>query len=674
MYLGKLRDIAGNELKSAVTDIVIAVPGWFTDAQRRAMLDAAQVAGLNVLRLINDSTAVALGYGITKSDLPEAENPRNVVFVDVGHSNLTVTIIAFSKGQFIVKSTAYNHNLGGRDIDRALVEHFSAQFKEKYKIDILSNPKATFRLAAGCEKLKKVLSANAEATLNVESVMNDIDVHSKLTREEFEGLIAHVLEGVSKPINDAVAQSGLSPDEIDSIELVGGSTRIPAVRQRILAAFPGKHLSFTLNQDEAVARGATFACAMLSPVFKVREFSMHDVTPYTIKVRWERSPEDEDTELVVFPRGNAIPSTKILTFYRRGSFDLEAVYAEPETLPGSINPWIAKFTAKQAGPVDSKGENAPVKVKIKLNTHGVVSFEQLYYEEVEEKEEAPMEVDGNAEPAAPKKKRIIRKKELPFVTGNTGLDQTVLNSLRELEAQMNASDKLVMDTEVSTSCILSFVILTKVKDRKNAVEEYIYDMRGKIEDKYSPYAQPSEKSAVLAVLQQAEDWLYSDEGEDATKSAYVERLDGMKKLGEPIAARFREAEGRAAAASQLRETINTYLSQATSGDEKYSHIDDADKQSVVEKCATVQKWLGDQLAKQAERPKNVNPVVTCAEILKKRDDVIYFVTPILSKPKPKPKVDPAAGTETPKSRTDTPDPTAEQKAQNNKAPTEMDID
>ena len=199
-------------------------------------------------------------------------------------------------------------------------------------------------------------------------------------------------------------------------------------------------------------------------------------------------------------------------------------------------------------------------------------------------------------------------------------------------------------------------------------------MRGKLDDRYAAYVQSSEKSALSAALSSAEDWLYSEEGEDATKSVYVAKLDSLKLLGDPITFRFKEAEERSKVVAQLREALNTYMSQATSGDEKYAHIEDKDKQSVVEKCATVQKWLGDQLAKQAERPKNVNPVVTCAEILKKRDDVIYFVTPILSKPKPKPKVDPAAGTETPKSRTDTPDPTAEQKAQNNKAPTEMDID
>jgi heat shock protein 4 len=154
----------------------------------------------------------------------------------------------------------------------------------------------------------------------------------------------------------------------------------------------------------------------------------------------------------------------------------------------------------------------------------------------------------------------------------------------------------------------------------------------------------------------------------------------MKKLGDPIVARYREAEGRSAAATQLRESINTYLSQPTSNDEKFAHIDGADKQSVIEKCATVQKWLDDQLARQAEKPKNVDPAVTCAEILKKKDEIIYFAVPIMSKPKPKPKVEPAPnGSETPKSRTDTPDPSAAggektQQQKDPKEPSEMDID
>jgi len=657
MYLGKLRDIAAFELKTGVTDVVIAVPGWYTDIQRRAVLDAASIAGLNTLRLINDSTAVALGYGITKSDLPEPENARHVIFVDVGDSSLSVSVVAFSKGQLIIKATAYDRNLGGRDFDYALIKYFSEEFKAKYKIDVMSNPKATFRLRAGCERLKKVLSANNDAVLNVESIVNDVDASSKLTREQFEGLITDVLARIPAPLERALAESGISLDQIDAVELIGGSTRIPAVRARIQQAFPGKVLSTTLNQDEAIARGATFACAMLSPVFRVRDFHIHDITPYPIKVKWEASPSDpdDDTELVVFPRGNAIPSTKVLSFYRKDAFDIEAVYTEPASLPGRINPWLAKFTAKSV-PADPKGDVTCVKLKTRLNLHGVLSFEAAYMEEIDEKDEQqPMDVDGahegaaaaaapTAPPALPKKKRAVKKKEVPFIATTSSLDISILDKFREQEAQMHAADKLVMDTE----------------DRKNALEEYVYDMRGKLDERYAQFVQPEEKEKLLVALQEAEDWLYTDEGEDATKSAYVARLDALKLLGDPITARYRESEERPRATSQLRETLNEYITQATSGEERYSHIDEKDKQSVVEKCATLQKWLEDQTMRQLERARNVDPVLTIAEITKRRDEVIYFVTPIMSKPKPKPPVisTPGTGTQTPKSRTDTPDPAA----------------
>lgn len=661
-YFGKLRDIAANELKTGVNDVVIAVPGWYTDAQRRAVLDAAAIANLNVLRLINDHTAVALGWGITKSDLPEPDNPRHIVFVDVGHSQMSVSVVAFAKGELTVKSAAYERHVGGRDIDYALVRHFAEEFKAKYKIDVLSNPKAMFRLAAGCDKIKKVLSANAETPLNVESIMDDIDASSRLTREDYEQLISGVLERITAPIEQALAESGLTLDQIDAVELVGGCTRIPAVRAKIQAVFQGKPLSTTLNQDEAAARGATFVCAMLSPVFRVRDFSVHDITPYSVKVQWDKQPgePDEDTELVVFPKGNSIPSTKALTFYRSGPFDLQAEYAEPEKLPGGINPWVARFNCKEV-PATANGDLAVIKVKTRLNLHGVVSFESAYTEEIEEKEE--MAVDGAEE--APKKKKVVKKNPVPFVWHSTSLDPTILEQYKQQEIEMWTADKLVADTE----------------DRKNALEEYIYDMRGKLDDKYAAYVQSEEKEKLLVALSQAEEWLYSEEGEDATKSVYVEKLDVLKVLGDPVTFRFKEAEERLKVVSQLRETINQYMSQAQLNDEKYSHIEEKDKQAVIEKCATIQQWLEDQIVRQSERAKNVEPVLKTADILKKRDEIIYFATPILTRPKPKPpKVDqPASGQQTPKPEGQgEPQPGGQQQpaqgsGQDN-GPPEMDID
>ena len=183
--------------------------------------------------------------------------------------------------------------------------------------------------------------------------------------------------------------------------------------------------------------------------------------------------------------------------------------------------------------------------------------------------------------------------------------------------------------------------------------------------------QPAEKDKLLVALQEAEDWLYSEEGEEATKSAYVSKLDALKALGDPITNRWRESEERSRSISQLRETINKYMTDARSEDEKYNHIDEKDKQAVVERVATVQKWLEDLIAKQSERPKNVDPVLTSAEILKKKDEIIYFCHPLLAKPKPKVAV-PNSGAETPKSGTETPNPPPQK--EDPKGPSEMDVD
>jgi heat shock protein 4 len=179
MFLGKIKATAAAELKLPVKEIVMSVPVWFTDIQRRALMDAADIAGLQLLRLINDTTAAALGWGITKLDLPTAEEkPKRVAFIDIGHSNYTCSIIEFRKGELTVKATAWDRHFGGRDFDKALVDHFAAEFKEKYKIDIRTNGKAMVRVAAAAEKLKKILSANLQAPVNIESLMNDVDVQT----------------------------------------------------------------------------------------------------------------------------------------------------------------------------------------------------------------------------------------------------------------------------------------------------------------------------------------------------------------------------------------------------------------------------------------------------------------------------------------------------------------
>lgn len=400
MFLSKVKATAAAELKQPVSDIVMSVPAWFTDIQRRSLMDAAEIAGLKLLRLMNDTTASALGYGITKLDLPTAEEkPRRVAFIDIGHSNYSCSIVEFRKGELTVKSTTYDRHFGGRDFDKALLDHFATEFKEKFKIDIRSNPKAMVRVAAAAEKMKKILSANLQAPLNIESLMNDVDVRAMLKREELEALVEPLLKRVHIPLEQALLEAKLKVEDIDVVELVGGCTRVPALKDRIQQFF-GKPLSFTLNQDEAVARGCAFSCAILSPVFRVRDFAIHDIVNYPIEFTWEKSADipDEDTSLTVFNKGNVMPSTKILTFYRKGPFDLEAKYAKPEGLPGKMNPWIGRFSVKNVK-ADSKDDFMICKLKARLNLHGILNVEQGYYvEEVEVEEVIPEEKDDKKDP------------------------------------------------------------------------------------------------------------------------------------------------------------------------------------------------------------------------------------------------------------------------------------
>lgn len=272
MLLSNLKGIAEKNLNAAVVDCCIGVPVYFSDLQRRAVKDAATIAGLHPLRLIHETTATALAYGIYKTDLPENDQ-LNVAFVDVGHASMQVCIAGFKKGQLKILAHAFDRSLGGRDFDEALFRYFASMFKEEYKIDVYQNARACTRLRVACEKLKKVLSANPEAPLNIECLMEEKDVRGFIKREVFEQISSPILERVKGPLEKALAEAGLTVENIHSVEVVGSGSRVPAII-RILTEFFGKEPRRTMNASECVARGCALQCAILSPTLKVREFQV----------------------------------------------------------------------------------------------------------------------------------------------------------------------------------------------------------------------------------------------------------------------------------------------------------------------------------------------------------------------------------------------------------------
>ncbi|KAI8984365.1 heat shock protein 70 family [Mycotypha africana] len=657
MYLNKIKDITAVELKGPVSDCVIAVPGWFTEVQRRAVLAAAEMVGLNPLRIVNDLTAAALGYGITKLDLPE-DKPRNVAFVDIGHSSYSCQVVSFLKGQLTVRGSAYDEHFGGREFDAVIVEKLAEQFKEKYKIDVYTNKKALLRLRVAAERCKKILSANPQAPVNIESIMDDRDVSTLVNRDEFEEWAAHLFTRTETVLAKALESAGMKAEEIDYVEMVGGTTRIPAIKATI-SKFFGKDISTTLNQDEAVARGAALQCAMLSPVFKVREFRVNDICSYPIKLTWEATPEEEETEIVCFDNNNSIPSTKILTFFRREPFTLQAVYAKPDELPRGINPWIGQYTIKNVQPVN--GEPAQIKVKVRLNIHGIFTVESAYTVEEKMVDEESKNKDGETE--VKKVKKLVKTADLPVSTGNTAISKEIINEYTEKESQMYANDKLIAATEAA----------------KNSLEEYGYEMRDKIIGPLSDYIDPSVKDKFADDLNAVVDWIY-DEGYDAPKSVYVEKLDALKKIGNPVVERYREAEERPHAERSLRDTMQRLTQEALSNDEKYSHIPAHEKQDIVERCERAGRWMDEQKAKQEKMAKHETPVLFSRDIKKEEEAIIFFANPILNKPKPAPKPEEqpaAAGDAENNADADTPmDDNQENKEddKDNKKKDDMDID
>uniref|UniRef100_F6PGK4 Heat shock protein family A (Hsp70) member 4 like n=1 Tax=Ornithorhynchus anatinus TaxID=9258 RepID=F6PGK4_ORNAN len=655
MLLAKLKETSENALKKPVADCVISIPSFFTDVERRSVLAAAQVAGLNCLRLMNETTAVALAYGIYKQDLPSLEErPRNVVFVDMGHSAYQVSVCAFNKGKLKVLAAAFDPYLGGRNFDEMLVDYFCEEFRAKYKLNVKENPRALLRLYQECEKLKKLMSANAsDLPLNIECFMNDLDVSGKMNRGQFEQLCASLLARVEPPLKAVMDEANLRREDVSSIEIVGGATRIPAVKEQISKFFL-KDISTTLNADEAVARGCALQCAILSPAFKVREFSITDVVPYSITLRW-KSPFEEGTgECEVFPKNHAAPFSKVITFQKKEPFDLEAFYTHSHDVPYP-DPRIGRFTIQNVLP-QSDGDSSKVKVKVRVNVHGVFSVASAAIVEKQTSEgdpgdlpmetEAPgkregkddpdpMQVDqedgqprsrvehtpeeeidhtGAAEAKAPEKqerpaqaakaKVKVKSVDLPVQCSlNRQLGQDLINSYIENEGKMIMQDKLEKERN----------------DAKNAVEEYVYDLRDKLASVLEKFVAQEDSSRLTLMLEDTENWLYED-GEDQPKQVYIDKLQELKKLGQPIHTRYVEHEERPKALNHLGKKIQLLMKAVEAfknKDEKYDHLDAAEMDKVEKSINEAMSWLNSKMNAQNKLGLTQDPVVKVAEIIAK---------------------------------------------------------
>ena len=308
MVLIKMKETAESYLGKKVTDAVITVPAYFNDAQRTATKDAGRIAGLNVLRIINEPTAAALAYGMDKN----LSGERNVLIFDLGGGTFDVSILEITEGSlFEVKATAGDTHLGGEDFDNRMVNHFADEFKRKYRKDIRNNPRALRRLRTACERAKRTLSSTTEANIEIDSLYEGIDFYSRITRARFEELCIDLFRSCLEPVEKALRDAKLDKSRINEIVLVGGSTRIPKIQKLLQDFFNGKELNKSINPDEAVAYGAAVQAAILSGVKdeSVQDVLLVDVAPLSLGIE---TAGGVMTKLI--ERNTKIPTTTSKTF------------------------------------------------------------------------------------------------------------------------------------------------------------------------------------------------------------------------------------------------------------------------------------------------------------------------------------------------------------------------
>ncbi|CAH1448290.1 unnamed protein product [Lactuca virosa] len=627
MLFAHLKQMTEKNLESPVVDCVIGIPSYFTDLQRREYLHAASIAGLKPLQLIHDCTAVGLGYGMFKTDFRK-KGPTIVLFLDIGQSDTQVTVAAFQKGKMEILAHSFDPNLGGRDFDEVLFSHFATQFKQQYNIDVYTNVRASIRLRAACEKLKKVLSANAEAPLNIECLVDDKDLAGFITREEFEKLSAKLLQRVSDVCCMAIKDNGLHVDQIHTVELVGSGSRIPSIVSNIAFLFKKEPMR-TLNGSECVARGCALYCAKLSPTFNVQEYEIKDIFPYTVGISFVDGENRRGPELMPFPKRSSFPINTTVSYDGNTSVWCEIFYTNK--MDSALSTRVGRFMISSTDQISGE-KNVKVTVNVKLNVHGIVEIQSASVLEV-----IPPPTDNSNQRWRPKQilnnlwndatykptdsTQLVNPLHAvePRRSSNRGREQKL--SVSENHHVLTTKEEIDKAQKKAQMFAKQDIMVEKTKEKRNTLESFVYDTRTKLSSSYRSMATKSEVDIISNHLQDTEDWLY-EEGDDESEQVYIKKLELLTKLLYPIEARYKDENDRQEAVTALQTCIRENLQAAPSNK----------KQEVNYECSIVQGLLNRLSQPQDSLTKNVyytNIVIGITQTLKGRCEVILNPKPSL---------------------------------------------